>query len=511
MKKIFSYFSGFDLSVKRNRRMLWLLSFIIYFGIFYFIQKFNNSSLLYGDEWEYQSQAVNFAKGLGFPVHGGLLKFEEYKFLEGSNDYVAIFTSQNMVDPYRTPLFPLFAGIIYFFFGVNPYVLKMIQLAFYVIIACGLPLIGWNYWKKKGYLAGILAGICYIATTYQYAGSVLTEPLVSLVLYLIIVFWIRYDNKNTFVNAVLLGLLLGVSWLTKGILMPLACFIMLLMFVKFIRQKKRSVFYKLLIIGCSFLLPIAVYSIYLNTKLDKFVLISTQGEAALLDSHNEYMKNGFWAPDWRQYPNSFYNTDQMKNRPAFLRVINFYKSHPKLILKLAKDKLLYGFMVFYSIWLLYLILLADGLLWITGRFIKNKHAVRLVGYVIFIGFLSAFARVIMLLQGNEYILNEKLVAQITSLGSYFIWLLLAGTGMLLLGIYNKRFSGIPNIFIIIFTSFVIMVVLTCLPIREIRYIKVIDFMFILTGILAAINFILQVFQFKNTTRQTDLNTISDAI
>lgn len=484
--KVLSRFT--DISNRKVRIILWIISFILYFSIFYHIQKFTDSSLLYGDEWEYQSIAVNFANGLGFPQHGCLLNFEDYHFYEGSNDYAAIYTKQNSFDLYRTPVYMLFTGLIYIVFGVHPYTVKLIQLILYIIISCSLPWIGWKYWKKKGYIAGTITGILYLALNFQYAGSILTEPIVSFISFLIIICYTYFEFKRTIFSSCCLGLILGLSWLTKGILMPIAGFVLLLLLIRYFKVKtKQSI--RLFVITCLFfVIPIAIYSAYINTRSNKFVLISTQGEAILLDSHNEYMKNGFWAPDWRQYSSSFYNNDHKNGQSAVGRVLYFYMNNPNMVIKLAKEKIVTGFFIYHSVWLIVLLLFFENLSIILNRFLTSKTTQRIKGIAISFLLLFSFAFIVWIIADNVYFISDKLLLFIVFLNKYLFWLLIP---LIILMIYNSRKPGIfkiPSIFTIILLSFLTMVVLTCLPIRELRFIKVIDFIMLFIAVIYCIHF-----------------------
>jgi hypothetical protein len=170
-----------------SRRIILWLGIVVYFVAFFSSQKFENSALLWGDEWEYQSMAVNFAKGYGLQIHGGLTNFEDYKFMAGSNDYVANFSKQHQYNFYRTPLYPLFVGMIYTVFGVNPYLAKIIQLLLLIFVGAYLPLMAYNFWGRRGFYSGIIATPIFISLNYKFAGSILTEPFLIFIIFLVII------------------------------------------------------------------------------------------------------------------------------------------------------------------------------------------------------------------------------------------------------------------------------------------------------------------------------------
>ncbi len=63
-------------------------------------------------------------------------------------------------DFYRMPGYTIFMGMIYKIFGVSPEIVKKIQLLLIIAIAAFLPFVGFNYWKKSGFIAGFMGGDC---------------------------------------------------------------------------------------------------------------------------------------------------------------------------------------------------------------------------------------------------------------------------------------------------------------------------------------------------------------
>lgn len=76
----FSRWFSFDLTLKKRIAVYFLC---VLFGIFRFSnQSFSDKVWLGGDEWEYQSMAVNLNLGYGFPISGGLADSSQYRFYE---------------------------------------------------------------------------------------------------------------------------------------------------------------------------------------------------------------------------------------------------------------------------------------------------------------------------------------------------------------------------------------------------------------------------------------------
>jgi hypothetical protein len=173
----------------------------------------------------------------------------------------------------------------------------------------------------------------------------------------------------------------------------------------------------------------------------------------------------------------------MEGKPTSLRVLNFYSYHPELILKLAKDKLVTGFFVYYSFWLIILLLVADRLSLLVNRLVRKKILRKVFITGIAIGLFLAAIRIFDTLWGNEYLISEKLLAFIKQVNRYFVWGLIVLLGLLLLNFRQKLLIRIPFIFTAVIAGFAGMVVLTCLPIQELRFVKVIDYVFLLIAIV----------------------------
>ncbi len=128
-----------------------LVLLIVYSVVLLKTIKFDNRVPLSGDGWEYQSVAVNWAKGYGLMKNGAVAGdyYDDYKFYQ-EVDEVYQPTLQSFKKRgakggfysfYRTPGYIVFLGVVYKLFGVLPILVKKIQLVFIAIIAAFLPLI----------------------------------------------------------------------------------------------------------------------------------------------------------------------------------------------------------------------------------------------------------------------------------------------------------------------------------------------------------------------------------
>jgi hypothetical protein len=486
---------------KKSRRIILLIGLGLYFIIFFLNQHFQNSSLLWGDEWEYQSMAVNLAKGYGLQIHGGLANFEDYKFLEGSNDYAAIYTKQHSFDFYRTPLYPMFVGMIYKIFGISPYIAKIIQLLLIVFVGAYLPLLAYNFWGRSGFFSGIIATPVFISLNYKFAGSILTEPLIIFIIFLVIVVFQFHYSRNNILSAIQLGFVLALSWLTKGILMPLSVFLFGYYFWKFIRSKNRKIFINTAAMGMMFILTILPYSLYVNSHSKEFILISSQGKIVMLESHNEFIKYGFWGPQGRTDPKSFYYNDHMENASQLTRVANFYKHHPELIFKLLKEKLITGFTVLSFFWLLIFCIIADHIRLLIERYCKNRNISRLYGLFSIVLIIAGFVLIAMRLKGQLYLLDTRIFKWFDFVDVFFIPLLLFIVVLVIWNYKKEKAIQYPFILSAVILNFLFMVAATCLPILDNRYVKVIDFIFVLLSVHYLISYITKVF--VNSKTQPD--------
>ena len=485
------------------RRFVFIVGLMLYSIILYNLQQFDDSSNCWGDERDYQSTAVNFSKGYGLQIFGVLGNWDDYKFLYGDNNEVGGFVSSHYYNFYRTPMYPLFVGSIYFFTGVHPYIVKLVQLFLIVLVGVYLPLLGYQFWQKKGFYVGLLASPFFIFSNYLYAAVILTEAFVVFIIFLMVVSWLYHKKHQSYFSFALLGFVLGISWLSKGILMPITLFVFIYEGLGFLKNKNKQLFTKLCLMVGVFILPILPYSIYVNlhakeyyatfdgivgkpypsadyTKKPSFIFISTQGKTMLLDAHNEYVYYGFWNPQWKNEPRSFYNNDKMSDKSAAIRIFNFYSSHPKLIFKLLKEKILSGFFTMYFFCFVILIFIFDSVRMLFLSFFEKRkliYSIFLVSTVLLI--ISGMLLYVTTFSGPVYFMRQSFFQHYVLMGNIMIGTLLF---MLIAAILNRKKEKLihpPFIISATFLSFVFMIAITCDPGVEFRFVKLLDFIFIL--------------------------------
>lgn len=373
---------------------------VVYYGTFSRVASFTGYADFGGDIWEYQSMAVNFAKGHGIARFGGIEDFSVYSFetdpavsrvmpapLEhflkaGKNGGVEWF--------FRTPGYYLFLGVIYKIFGVSPLIAEHIQLILLATVAASLPLIGRHYWHKTGFWSGLIASPIAIASNYRFSGVLYTESLITFAVFLIVVAYALFEARRTVPRALLVGIALGLGLLVKGSLVFIPPLLGLFLCFRWLWTRRTSDFVHLSAIIVAAVLTIAPWSIYASTQSGRFILLSTQAESILLDSHNEYVTNGAWYQEWRDDPQSFYNNDGLEGRSALLRVANFYRHHPILLPRIALEKLVAGFRPFPFLLVGGVLAFAEGCLLLWGRMRgtpRESHThIPLIFLIIFINF-----------------------------------------------------------------------------------------------------------------------------
>jgi len=231
-----------------------------------------------------------------------------------------------------------------------------------------------------------------------------------------------------------------------------------------------------------FLITLLPYSIYVNAHSKEFILISNQGKAMMLDSHNEFVKYGFWGWQRQTDPKSFYLNDNMQNASNLKRIANFYMHYPELIFKLIKEKLASGFLVLSFCWLLILCLLADHFRLIINRFVRKKFFRGIYGSISLAMILFGFIMVLIRLKCQLYFLNTGIYKWLDIMNIIIIPLALA---LIILVIWNykkQKVITIPFIMTAVILNFMFMVAATCVPILDTRFVKVIDFVFILISV-----------------------------
>lgn len=465
---------------------------IIYFIVFSKIAHFTNDAFFGGDTWEYQSMGTNFAYGFGIQKFGGLTKFENYKFDKLDEKIINDFNNRaGENDFYRTPAYPLFLGIVYKIFGVEPIIAKYAQLLLISIVAASLPLAGFRLWRQTGLVSGLVASPVYIITNFEFSKYILTESLIIFSIFLLMLSFIYFERNKSTISSVILGIILGFVLLVKGSLIFIPFIIFTLFLFRYYKTRDRALMRRGIIVFTCFIATILPWSIYASTKSNSLIFLSTQESTLLFAYNNEYSLDGCWHPEYISSTNSFYNNDGMENKPSVMRIGNFYLKNPQLFIQIMSQKVVRSLHSFAFLWAY---LIGSLLIVLSNLFKKNRATVYKTS--IFAIFSLLVLIIISGLNVNSLLYNY-----------YFIlfhntYIVLA---LLFLGIYSIINSSNdyklkpPSIFLIISLNFALIMVLfgNDDAVYYSRFIKVIDFIFILLGS----HFLINLFFSLKSTKQ----------
>jgi len=70
-----------------------------------------------------------------------------------------------------------------------------------------------------------------------------------------------------------------------------------------------------------------------------FFMITLISNYGALECHNEYVSNDGLSNEWISDQNSFYRNDGLKDKPDFIRILNFYSQNPKQFFIITNSKL----------------------------------------------------------------------------------------------------------------------------------------------------------------------------
>jgi 4-amino-4-deoxy-L-arabinose transferase-like glycosyltransferase len=317
--------------MKERKYLIVHLSVFLFIAILISVKgTYNNKVIFTGDEWDYQSIGVNFYYGHDFLLTGPLEQLPLYK-LEKLNKGKMTFWehSKGKKAVYRSPLYPIFICGVYKFFGVNPVIVKYIQLLLLIVSGLLLILTAKLIWGSKGLMIGYWGFVTFMILNYRYPEHLMPETWQFLFLHLILIVLLLYYSGSV-KYALILGIILGISVLNKGttfFLFP----IILIYDLYYIFKKKWYHIQKTALFILGFVLITGFWSIYIYQNQRSVIYISTQGSEVLLDGNNELCGDGLWHPEWRNNNSCFYNHDHKKDNPTIIRVINFYYTYPEYL------------------------------------------------------------------------------------------------------------------------------------------------------------------------------------
>jgi 4-amino-4-deoxy-L-arabinose transferase-like glycosyltransferase len=447
---------------------------------------FTDDAYFGGDIWEYQSMAVNFAKGHGIQKFGELEPFETYKFekMDPLPEYYSTFKENpGWSDFYRTPVYPLFLGSVYKIFGISPLIAKKIQLILLIIVAASLPWIGKYFWKLSGFVSGLIACPVFLNSNYLFSQQILTEALCVFALFLVVISYIFFDKKRSIISCILLGISLGFILLVKGTFIFIPFLLGLYLIFRVIKTKSSSLLKQTLVIVFSSVITVLPWSVYASKKSGTIIFVSSQGKTVLLDYNNEYNLDGHWHPEYRKDVNSFYNKDGINADKTLKKVLNFYTKNSKMFIPILINKFKSGFstFIFLTLFLITLILVKT-----ESLFRKiNLEKYLPVYYCLTIPFIISLLICEINIPPDQF--------RISNLLFYNDYIFFAFLSLIFLSLFIKSSFVfiIPDILIIIFISFLLITLVIGVDDAAYvngrvfyysRFVKIMDFIFILVGI-----------------------------
>jgi len=472
--------------------------FIVYSLYFYQSNYFVDGEMMAGDNWEYQSMAVNFAKGHGIHKCGGLEPFETYKFVRGEPHRIDSYMKMNFYGFTREPGTPLFAGLIYKMVGIYPIVVKKVQFFMMIFIAAFLPWIGYKFYGKTGFFAGLIGGPIFFLNIYMYTLSLLTESLITFSAFLITVSFIFYENKKNILTSAFIGFCIAIALLIKS----LFTFVPILVFIyfgwQFWKTRQKSYIYQGIALFAVLIITILPWSIYASARSDKNITIVHPDRSYIVALHanNEFCEKGAMFDQWQGKNEAFYNNDGMEGKSAMLRVVNFYIHHPQLILKYPRYKFIAGFFPMFFLWVILVVLAIDAYGALLNKYFKSKLYLKL-WWIISIPF-AVWLLVYLYRSIDPFYTPEFNDRMQNLMDTNFFWLFLA----LCLPIFLVRRSTqleMPVVFQILFYSFIGIIVITLVNTGDKRFVNPINMIFVITGINYVIKysmFVVENFGFK---------------
>lgn len=277
-----------------------------------------------GDVWEYQSIAVNFAEGRGFPVFGGCAPFAEYHFGAGQGDPELLrrFYANAGVSWFRPPGFTFTLGCVYRAFGVNAVHAKRFSLALLCLDVALLMLLGYCMGGAAGMVAGLGAGALFFSRWYEWTTVIATENLQTPLLLLILILLSCWDSRRTWRGAALLGVTLGAGILCKGF------FLFVLLGCAAYAALTKAKLAGVIIVACA-LLTTLPWALYASHRAGVPIWVATEGSQLLLDANNELsVRRGTWEPQQTGRAECFYQRAGVSDLPAPVQVALFYGSNP---------------------------------------------------------------------------------------------------------------------------------------------------------------------------------------
>lgn len=228
------------------------------------------------DEWEHQSLAVNYSKGLGTFKLGAFSKFEDYHI--DSYDWAFPFLKKLFIKYpteyyHRAIGFSIITGILYKYTDTRPYNLRIFN--FILIILSWMVLCFSHYTfgnNKKLNIWLYLVLPIYIILNFSYIDLIGDDTLIIFSLsfvFISILYWWKLPNIISSI-CLLSSILLSVFIKSTLIFIP----ILLFLYCLFYKKKKHAV--SLLVLNSIIVLLVLVYSSQLNKRHHEYKYFSQQ-------------------------------------------------------------------------------------------------------------------------------------------------------------------------------------------------------------------------------------------
>ncbi|MEW6620523.1 MAG: glycosyltransferase family 39 protein [bacterium] len=294
-----------------------------------------------GDGVDYDMIGMNIINGYGYSLYPGV------------------------PTSYRPPLYQFFLAGIYFCFGHSYAVVRIIQSLIGALTCLITYFMGKELFNKNiGMLSSLL--LVFYPSAIYFCGQIYTEGIFIFLLTISMFYAIKVYKKPSLKNQIICGILIGLSILTRPILLPFLPFIFIWCILIF-KQKKVAIM-NFSIITLFILLTLSPWTIRNYIVHHRFVPIATLGGPSFFVCNNPFEKNGIWympnEAEWRQMgekppnmatrpPSPYISTDfgaplwwwkdlsEVENEKKHYRLaINWIKNHPQEFIKLCGKKLI---------------------------------------------------------------------------------------------------------------------------------------------------------------------------
>lgn len=181
----------------------------------------------------------------------------------------------------RGPIYPAFLAAIYFCFGHNHQVVRMIQAGVDILTCICIYFISRMLFKQRGISLFALVFVSFYLPFLRYVGLILTETLYSFLLAAFLYSLLFSLKRNSTVTFALSGILLGINILCKPTmqLFPLILFFFLILTSK--NKKKALKHYAIMTI--TMILIIIPWTIRNYFAIRQFVCVTVGEGQALMD------------------------------------------------------------------------------------------------------------------------------------------------------------------------------------------------------------------------------------